>query len=168
MDANDATRIPLTVSRGCVVASIQRDLRGAVLQQFRDDLLRRLQTSGANGVIIDLSGLSIIDADDYDGIRRTLDMAALMGARTVVVGLRPGVVSALVELNVDTGNFDTLLDLDDAFALFESLNAVEDDDDEEQQALEEEEPEDDEIDPDSVLEFNLTYDVSDEPKQYSD
>ena len=95
-------------------------------------------------------------------------MAALMGARTVVVGLRPGVVSALVELNVDTGNFDTLLDLDDAFALFESLNAVEEDDDEGQQALEEEEPEDDEIDPDSASEFNLTDDVSYESKQYSD
>ncbi len=167
MDTNDATRIPLTVSRGCVVASIQRDLRGAVLQQFRDDLLERLQTSGANGVIIDLSGLSIIDADDFDGIRRTLEMAALMGARTVVVGLRPGVVSALVELDVDTGNFDTLLDLDDAFALFESSDTVEEDD-EVQQSPEEEEPEEDEIDPDSASEFNLTYDVQDERKQYPD
>lgn len=167
MDANDATRIPLTVSRGCVVASIQRDLRGAVLQQFRDDLLERLQTSGAKGVIIDLSGVSIIDADDFDSIRRTLDMAALMGARTVVVGLRPGVVSALVELDVDTGNFDTLLDLDDGFALFESSDTVEEDD-EVQQSPEEEEPEDDEIDPDSKSDVNLTYSVSDEPEQYSD
>jgi len=168
VDANDATHIPLTVSRGCIVASIQRDLRGAVLQHFRDDLLERLQTSGANGVIIDLSGLSIIDADDFDGIRRTLDMAALMGARTVVVGLRPGVVSALVELDVDTGNFDTLLDLDDAFALFERLDAVEEDADAEPQALGEEEPKDDAIDLDPASELNLTYDASHETKQHSD
>ncbi len=164
MDANDVTRIPLTVSRGCVVASIQRDLRGAVLQQFRDDLLERLQSSRANGVIIDLSGLSIIDADDFDGIRRTLDMAALMGARTVVVGLRPGVVSALVELDVDTGNFDTLLDLDDGFALFENTDTT-DEDDEELQTPEEEDIEDDAdfgVDPD------LMHEGADEPEQYSD
>ncbi len=144
MDANDATRVPLTISRGCIVASVQRDLRGAVLQQFRDDLLERLQTSGANGVIIDLSGLSVIDTDDFDGIRRTLDMATLMGARTVVVGLRPGVVSALVELDADTGNFDTLLDLDDGFALFERLNTVEEEVDDEQ-TTEEENPDVDKL-----------------------
>jgi rsbT antagonist protein RsbS len=167
VEATDTARIPLTVSRGCVVASIQRDLRGPVLQQFRDDLLERLQTSGVSGVIIDLSGVSIMDAYDFDGIRRTLDMAALMGARTVVVGLRPGVVSALVELDVDTGNFDTLLDLDDGFALFESSDTVEEDD-EVQQSPEEEEPEDDEIDPDSESDINLTKSVSDEPEQYPD
>ncbi len=166
MEANDTARVPLTVSRGCIVASIQRDLRGEVLQQFRDDLLERLQSSGANGVILDLSGLSIMDADDFDGIRRTLDMAMLMGARTVVVGLRPGVVSALVELGVDTGNFDTLLDLDDGFALFESLEIVEQDDDE--QTPEDEEPEDDDINPESASVFDLLDDESDEPEQQSD
>jgi rsbT antagonist protein RsbS len=166
MDANDATRIPLTVSRGCVVASIQRDLRGAVLQQFRDDLLERLQTSGANGVIIDLSGLSIIDADDYDGIRRTLDMAALMGARAVLVGLRPGVVSALVQLDVDTGSFDTLLDLDDAFALFENTDAKDEDDEELQTP--EEEMADSADDSDFSVNPDLMHEGADEPEQYSD
>jgi len=166
MDANDATRIPLTVSRGCVVASIQRDLRGAVLQQFRDDLLERLQTSGANGVIIDLSGLSIIDADDYDGIRRTLDMAALMGARAVLVGLRPGVVSALVQLDVDTGSFDTLLDLDDAFALFENTDAKDQDDEELQTP--EEEMADNADDSDISVNPDLMHEGADEPEQYSD
>lgn len=168
MEANDAARVPLTVSRGCIVASIQRDLRGEVLQQFRDDLLERLQSSGANGVILDLSGLSIMDADDFDGIRRTLDMAALMGARAMVVGLRPGVVSALVALGVETGNFDTLLDLDDGFALFESLNTIEEEEDEGQQTTEEEELEVDEINHDSEPNINLIDDVSDEPEQHSD
>jgi anti-anti-sigma regulatory factor len=60
-------------------------LRGTVLHQFRTDLLERLQDSGATGVIIDLSGVRIMDADDFDGVRRTLDMAALMGALDFVL-----------------------------------------------------------------------------------
>jgi rsbT antagonist protein RsbS len=156
VDKDDTTRIPLTVSRGCVVASVQRDLRGAVLQQFRTDLLERLQDSGVSGVIIDLSGVRIMDAVDFDGIRRTLDMAALMGARTVLVGLRPGVVSALVQLDVDTGNVDTLLDLDDGFALFESTEVI-DEDDEEQQTPEEEELEGNEKDSDFGMDPDLMY-----------
>jgi rsbT antagonist protein RsbS len=167
MEADNTARIPLTVSRGCVVASIQRELSGAVLQQFRDDLLERLQASGAIGVIIDLSGVRIMDADDFAGIRRTLDMAALMGARAVIVGLRPGVVSALVQLDVNTGNFDTLLDLDDGFALFECTEAM-DEDDVEQQTPEEEDLEDNAKDSDFDVDSNLMHEVADEPEKYSD
>ena len=167
MLANDDTRIPLTVSRGCVVASIQRDLRGAVLQQFRDDLLERLQSSGANGVIIDLSGVSIMDADDFDEVRRTLEMAVLMGARAVLVGLRPGVVSALVQLDVDTGNFDTLLDLDDGFALFE-MEEESDEEEEEPQVHGDEEGADFEDQSDLVVDPDLAHELANEPEQYSD
>jgi rsbT antagonist protein RsbS len=167
VEADDTARIPLTVSRGCVVASIQRDLRGAILQQFQDDLLERLQASGASGVIIDLSGVRIMDADDFDGIRRTLDMAALMGARPVIVGLRPGVVSALVQLDVNTENFDTLLDLDDGFALFECTDAM-DEDDVDQQTPEEEELEDNAKDSDFGVDPDLMHEVADEPEKYSD
>ena len=167
MQGNDDTRIPLTVSRGCVVASIQRDLRGTVLQQFREDLLERLQSSGASGVIIDLSGVSIMDADDFDKVRRTLEMAVLMGARAVLVGLRPGVVSALVQLDVDTGNFDTLLDLDDGFALFESEDES-DEEEEEPQMHDEEEGADIEDESDLVVDPDLVHEMADEPEQYSD
>lgn len=166
VQADDTTRIPLTVSRGCVVASIQRDLRGAVLQQFQTDLLECLQDSGASGVIIDLSGVRIMDADDFDGIRRTLDMAALMGARAVLVGLRPGVVSALVQLDVDTGSFDTLLDLDDGFALFENTDAMDEDDEELQTP--EEEMADNADDSDFSVDPDLMHEGANEPEQYSD
>ncbi len=56
MTASGVQRIPLQVARGCVVASIQIDLTPEVLQQFRRDLLARVQESRANGVILDVSG----------------------------------------------------------------------------------------------------------------
>ena len=39
---------------------------------------------------------------------------ALMGARTVLAGLRPGVVSALVDLGADIDGIDAAMDVDDA------------------------------------------------------
>jgi rsbT antagonist protein RsbS len=161
VDGDDTTRIPLTVSRGCVVASIQRDLRGALLQQFRSDLLHILQDSGVSGVIIDLSGVRIMDAEDFDEIRRTLDMATLMGARSVLVGLRPGVVSALVQLDVDTGNFDTLLDLDDGFALFENADEMDDEETDEQEP-EKEDLKDNEVDSEIGVNPELMNEIADE------
>jgi len=119
MESRSTDRIPLQLSRGCVVASIQVDLSEEVLQLFRTELLELLHRSGARGVILDLSGVEILDLEDFEALRRTMAMAALMGARTVFAGFRPGVVSALVELDADVQEVTAALNLDDAFRLME-------------------------------------------------
>lgn len=119
-------RIPLQVSRDCVVASIQIDLSDEILRQLRTDLLELLRASRAAGVILDLSGVQIIDREDFDGLRRTMSMAAMMGATPVVCGLRPGVVASLVELGAEVDGIDAAADLDGAFELMEALRSGDD------------------------------------------
>lgn len=121
MENTGVQKIPLQVSNNCVVASIQIDLTDEVLGKFRNDLLERLQSSGAAGVILDVSGVEIMDADDFNALRRIMSMAEIMGAKTVIAGLKPGVVSALVELNANIDNIHAALDLDDAFRVIKSL-----------------------------------------------
>jgi rsbT antagonist protein RsbS len=109
------TRIPLQVSQKCVVGSIQVDLREDVLRQFRTDLLEILHASGAKGVILDLGGVDVMDLEEFEALRQTLAMASLMGAHTILAGLRPGVASALVELDARVEDIHAALDLDRAF-----------------------------------------------------
>ncbi len=123
MVASGIQRIPLQVVRGCVVASIQIDLTPEVLQQFRMELLTRVQESGAIGVILDVSGIDILDRDDFDALRKTMVMAEIMGARPVLSGLKPGVVSALIDLGVDPEGLNAVLNLDDAFQLLDEMQA---------------------------------------------
>jgi rsbT antagonist protein RsbS len=123
-ESGSVTRIPLQVSRQCVVASIQVDLSEEVLDQFRIDLLELIGSSGANGVILDLSGVEVMDFQDFDALRRTIAMARLMGSRTVLSGLKAGVVSSLVELEADTEDIVAALDLDDAFRVMEDLRSI--------------------------------------------
>jgi rsbT antagonist protein RsbS len=120
-ESGSVTRIPLQVSRQYVVASIQVDLSEEVLDQFRTDLLELVGSSGASGVILDLSGVEVMDFQDFDALRRTIAMARLMGSRTVLSGLKAGVVSSLVELEADTEDIVAALDLDDAFRIMEEL-----------------------------------------------
>jgi len=119
MEARDVPKIPLQVSRNCVVASIQVDLTEEVLHQFRSDLLELLHSSGANGVILDVSGVEVLDLEDFDALRRSMAMAALMGARTTFSGFRPGVVSSLVELDADVESVIAALNMDEAFRAME-------------------------------------------------
>jgi len=121
MTASSIQRIPLQVVRGCVVASIQIDLNPEVLPQFRSDLLECVQKSRASAVILDVSGIDILDMDDFKGLRSTMEMAQVMGARTILSGLKPGVVSALIDLGADPEGVNAVLNLDDAFKLLDGI-----------------------------------------------
>jgi rsbT antagonist protein RsbS len=121
MAASTVQRIPLQVVRGCVVASVQIDLSPEVLRQFRIDLLECVQESGANGVILDVSGIDILDLDDFNGLRSTMEMTEVMGARPILSGLKPGVVSALIDLGADSEGVNAVLNLDDAFRLLDEI-----------------------------------------------
>lgn len=122
MEAGTSDRIPLQISRHCVVASIQVDLSEAVLRRFRNELLELIQSSGATGVILDVSGIEVMDHGDFEALQRTMAMARLMGAPSVLAGLQAGVVSSLVELEADTDDIEAALDLDDAFGVMERLH----------------------------------------------
>lgn len=122
VDGSAGTRIPLQVSQGCVVASIQVDLRPEVLANLQMDMLELIRASGARAVIIDLSGVDTIDPEEFRALLRTTEMARLMGALPVLSGLNAGVVSSLVDLDVDFTDIETTRTLDGAFR---HINATE-------------------------------------------
>ena len=115
----DIPGVAMQLSRGVVVASIQVDLDDDVLARFREDLLGRLHESGSSGVILDVSGLQTLDSEEFAALRRIMTMTSLMGAEPVLVGLQPGVVSALIETGVDVEGLRVAIDLDAGFALLE-------------------------------------------------
>jgi rsbT antagonist protein RsbS len=119
-------KIPLQISRNCIIASIQIDLSDAVLRHFRMELLELIQSSGAHGVILDVSGIEVMDYEDFEALHKTMAMARLMGAPSVLAGLQAGVVSSLVELGAETEDIVAAMDLDDAFRVMDQLRATTD------------------------------------------
>jgi rsbT antagonist protein RsbS len=113
----DIPGIAMQVSRDVVVASIQVDLDENVLARFREDLLLRIHETGSRGVILDVSGLETLDSDEFAALRRIITMSEIMGAESVLVGLRPGVVSALIEAEADVDGLRAASNLDAAFAM---------------------------------------------------
>ena len=109
----------MQVSRNVVVASIQVDLDDDVLVRFRDDLLRCIHETYSRGVILDVSGLETLDATEFAALRRIIAMTDIMGTESVLVGLRPGVVSALVEAGAEVDGLRAAIDLDAAYALLQ-------------------------------------------------
>ena len=116
-DTAGTDRIPLQLIQGCLVASIQVDLTDDVLTRFRRELLDRIDSTHVHGVVLDVSGVEVMDAVDFELLRTTMAMASVMGATPVIVGLKPGIVSALMDLDVDIRDIRAALNLDDALKL---------------------------------------------------
>ena len=122
--AQSQASVPIQRAMGCLVASIQVDLDDRVIQQLADSLLEALHRQSARGVILDLSGVAIMDAEEFAALRKIERMAGLMGARTVFAGLKPGVVSALIDLDADIVDLVASRSLDDAFLLIDTESEV--------------------------------------------
>ena len=117
MEEVQAERVPIQVSQGCLVASVQVDLTEVNVRQLRSDLLARIQVARPRGVILDLSAIAVMDIVDWNNLRRTLDMVDIMGSRPVICGLRPGVVAALSDMDAHVSGLEAVFDLDAAFEL---------------------------------------------------
>lgn len=119
MTDSKTPQIPLQVTQGCVMASIQIDLVSDILKHFRNDLLEAVQKHQARGAILEVSALEVMDLEDFNALRKTMEMVSLMGARPVLAGLQAGVVSTLMDLGANIDNLQVARNLDDALRILQ-------------------------------------------------
>ncbi|HEY1918801.1 MAG TPA: STAS domain-containing protein [Streptosporangiaceae bacterium] len=102
-------RVPITRIGKTLMVSIQIELQDQSVLQLQEDLADQIVSTGATGVIIDISAVEIVDSF----IGRTLStigaMSQLFDADTVLVGMRPAVAITLVELGLSLGGVRTAL-----------------------------------------------------------
>ena len=105
-----------------IIASIQSDLSDPEVLALRDDLIERVGQFRAQGIVVDVSALDVIDSFVARALRTIALTAKLRGAHTVIVGIRPDVAVAMVQFQLNLDPLRTALDLDEALALL-ALNA---------------------------------------------
>jgi rsbT co-antagonist protein RsbR len=76
-----------------------------------DMLLERVSVSRARWVLLDLTGVALIDAVTAGHLLEIERAVSLLGARCLVTGIRPGAASALISLGVDLGEVTALRSL---------------------------------------------------------
>ena len=108
--------VPVLKQGGYLIASIQSVLSDADLMQLRDDLADRVGEFRSRGVIIDVTVLDVIDSFATRMLRAIVHMLKLRGAETVVVGIRPDVAFAMVQLGLTLEGVGTALDLEEGLA----------------------------------------------------
>lgn len=83
-----------------LLVTVQVDLYDRLAENLEADLVQMIKKSGAEGVLIDISAVSIIDSFMGRIIGNIATMSKILDAETVVVGMQPAVAITLVELGL--------------------------------------------------------------------
>jgi rsbT antagonist protein RsbS len=123
-------RIPILKMGNYLLVSIQVDMHDQLAMQLQDDLTTRIASTGARGVLIDISALEMVDSFIGRMLGNIAAMSRVLDAQTVVVGMQPAVAITLVELGLSLPRVRTALDVERGMELLSaSVAAAERDDD---------------------------------------
>lgn len=79
--------------------------------EITERLLQHISDSGCRCVIIDVTGIDVIDTLTTDHFLKMIQSAQLLGAYCVVTGINPNISQTIVSLGVDLGHVTTLRSL---------------------------------------------------------
>jgi rsbT antagonist protein RsbS len=116
-------RIPILRMGEYLLVTIQVDLHDQLALTLQNDLTSSIAKFGSRGVLIDISGLDIVDSFIGRMISNIAGMAQILDARTVVVGMQPAVAITLVELGLSLPGVHTALNVDRGMKLLTQLRA---------------------------------------------
>jgi rsbT antagonist protein RsbS len=113
--------IPILRIGATLLTTVHVELRDDVAEAFQKDVLRAIEVHGTTGLIIDVSGLDMVDTYVARILAETGQMARLMGTDTLLVGMRPEVAATLVRMGYPMEGVRTALNLELALRELEAL-----------------------------------------------
>ncbi|MDT3728142.1 STAS domain-containing protein [Streptomyces sp. DSM 41972] len=112
-----AGHVPVLRLGDVLLVTLQGDLHDGMASQLQQDLAETIVASRVTGVVIDISGVEIVDSFLGRVLAETAAQTELLAARTVVAGMRPAVAITLVELGLTFPELRTALNTEAALAM---------------------------------------------------
>ncbi|MET0342358.1 MAG: PAS domain S-box protein [Polyangiales bacterium] len=85
--------------------------------RLTENLLQKIATDEAEFVILDISGVPMIDTQVAQHLLKTVQGARLMGTESIISGVRPETAQAMVHLGIEIGTLRSRATLRDALQL---------------------------------------------------
>jgi rsbT antagonist protein RsbS len=106
--------IPVIELWGRLLVPLQGDMTDSQMERLRSRVLTRIREHGAEGLVVDASGLWMVDSHLCALLGRMVASARLMGVRAILAGLSPQVVITLEEMGISLEGAATAINLEAA------------------------------------------------------
>ena len=101
---------------GVIVIPLVGNIDSMRAQDITRSLLAGISQHRARIVIIDITGVSMMDTGTVNHLNKAVQAAKLKGAQTIVTGISDAVAESIVELEIDWSNITTLSNLQTGLA----------------------------------------------------
>jgi rsbT antagonist protein RsbS len=109
-------RIPIIKLWTLLLVPLQGELTDNLANQLTTEVLARIHEQGCSGLIIDITGLWLVDSHLCAVLSELSTAASLMGARTLLSGMKPDIALTLETMGVELKGVRTTLNLEDALS----------------------------------------------------
>ena len=106
----------LPVTDSTLVMPLVGDLDSERLRRLQDQALKAIEHSSARTLILDITGVPIVDSQIAQGLIAVVQAARLLGTEVLLVGIRPEVAQAIVALGLNLLGLRTYNDLQSALS----------------------------------------------------
>jgi rsbT co-antagonist protein RsbR len=106
----------IPVLPGVLIAPLIGALDSARAATMADNILGMIERAGADRVIFDITGVPVVDTHVARALIEAAAAARLLGAQTLLVGIRPEVAQTIISLGIDFAALATYPSLQEAVA----------------------------------------------------
>ena len=107
----------VTIVQKCLIVTFPNDITDKDIELELNRIVAKANSISVLGAIFDLSMLSCLDSYTFELLQKASKVMSLIGVNVVWIGLKPGVVSSLLDLNIDVSCIETALNLEQGFKL---------------------------------------------------
>jgi rsbT antagonist protein RsbS len=111
------TRVPIIKLWHMLLIPLQGEMTDELANQLTNEVLDRIHQLGCSGLVIDITGLWLVDSHLCAVLSQLSSAAALMGAQTFISGMKPDIALTLETMGVELKGVSTTLGLEDALEM---------------------------------------------------
>jgi rsbT antagonist protein RsbS len=108
-----------------LLVTLQGDLDDRTVESIEREVTAEVTRTHAQGVLIDVSGLAVVDSFVARVLARLVDMVRLLGADSTLVGIGPSVAITLTELGASLDHVPTALTAEQGMSMLHRLRSPE-------------------------------------------
>ena len=107
----------LPINRSTLIMPLVGALDSQRLQDIREQALHTIARTHAKRLLLDITGVPLVDKQVAQGLLSVIEAARLLGAESVLIGVRPEVAQAIVVLGVPLDQIKAYPDLQRAIEM---------------------------------------------------
>lgn len=112
----------MNIINGCLLVSIDVDTDDADIISQQQSIVKQVHQHRLKQVIMDLSSVQIIDSAQMRMLDNTMKTLSLLGAESLLAGIRPELAAVMAELKSNVINQLAVLTVEDGLTRFRQMD----------------------------------------------